>query len=383
MSEKKIKKITDRKLFTSIFSKIFLNHDVFLKKDNEVIAVKFMNYEGGVSTLKIPPGHLPFGQVIVYVDRKTDVVYSHLNFIAQTENDLYTFDTIDIQKMEFLKMENGKIVSESRSENRIGQLYISNIVSDFSMTASLSTNSRRVEYLRQMVINKLSPRYSHVAGVFLGDKKPNPRMDFFQKERRPYFIPEFRQDLIPDKKDQQFFMSTIYGKDSILTKNHLKSEICVPLLYKFMLPFGYIQVNSTEALTEHDYSDIRKLGMSTSMIFTNNSTIIRCADDIMLVGDLSAKGLSIVFRDKPLIKHFKDKSTILFDIFLPENMKATTLACVRNISLTDNNIYRVGCEILNMDSIGEVYYGSHIEAVRGNASVNGNCPPVQTKNQAN
>jgi hypothetical protein len=382
MTEKTIKKITDKKVFNSIFSKIFLNHDVFLKKDKETIPVKFMNYEGGISTLKIPSGYTPFGDVIIFVDRKTDVVYSHMKFVAQITADLYTFDTIDIQKMDFLKMEDGKIVSESRSENRIGQLYISNIVSDFAMIISLSENTRRVEYLHQMITKKLSPRFHHVTAFFMGNRKPNPRMDFFRDERRPYFIPEFKKDFTSDEKDLAFFMPNIYEKDPLLAQNHYKSEICVPLLYKFMLPFGYIQVNSKDALTEKDYSDVRKLGMSTSMIFSSNTTIIKSAGDILLVGDLSMKGLSIVFRDKPLIKHFKDNSTILFDLFLPDNMKATVLASVRNISLTDGNIYRIGCEILNMDSIGEVYYGGYIETIRGKAAVRGECPPVVDVNQA-
>jgi hypothetical protein len=118
------------------------------------------------------------------------------------------------------------------------------------------------------------------------------------------------------------------------------------------------------------------------MIFSNNTTIIKSAGDILLVGDLSMKGLSIVFREKPLIKHFKDNSTILFDLFLPENMKATVLASVKNISLADGNIYRIGCQILNMDSIGEVNYSGYIETARGKANTSDECPPVQDLNQA-
>lgn len=363
MAEKIIKKITDRKLFQSIFLKLFLGKNVLLKTDSETIPVQFMNYEAGIATLKIPSGHDLSGRNIVFIERSKDIVFSHMQLKESKGADNYEFDIIDIQLMEYVKNEeSSKISNEVRAEPRIPQIYLSNLISDFSLSECLKNSVRRVEYLRQEILKKLNLMYPFASVTFIHDKKPNPRMDFFQIERRPYFFPELKSiETNPDNKDHAHYMTNIYPRDLSITDNNLNSEICVPLLYKLMLPFGYIQVNSQKPLTEKDYSAIRKLGMSTSVLFTNDPVIIKSADDIISISDISQNGLGIIFKDKPLIKHFKDNSTILFNVFFPDNKKATLLAIVRHISLVENKIYRVGTEIMNIDPIGEVHYTDYIE----------------------
>jgi hypothetical protein len=367
MAEKIIKKITDRKLFQSIFLKLFLGKNVFLKTDSETIPVQFLNYEAGIATLKIPSGHALSGRNVVFIERAKDVVFSHMQLKESKGADKYEFDIIDIQLMEYVKNDEApKTVNEVRSEPRIPQIYLSNIISDFSLSECLKNSVRRVEYLRQEILKKLNLIYPFASVSFIHDKKPNPRMDFFQNERHPYFLPELKSIEIKNgDKDHAYYMANIYSKDLTLSDNKLNSEICVPLLYKLMLPFGYIQVNSQKPLTEKDYSAIRKLGMSTSVLFTNDPVIIKSADDVISISDISQSGLGIIFKDRPLIKHFKDNSTILFNCCFPDNKKATVLAMVRHISLVENKIYRVGTEILNIDPIGEVYYTDYIESKNG------------------
>jgi hypothetical protein len=365
MAGKIIKKITDRKLFQSIFLKLFLDKNVFLKTDKETIPIQFLNYEAGIATLKIPAGHDLSGTNIVFVERTKDIVFSQMKLKESKGPDKYDFEIIDIQLMEYVKNEEPpKPFTDIRSEPRNAQIYLSNIISDFSLSECLKNSVRRVEYLRQEILKKLNLMYPFASVSFLHDKKPNPRMDFFQNERRPYFFPELKSyETNHDNKDHAYFMTNIYPKDLSITDNKLNSEICVPILYKLMLPFGYIQVNSQKQLTEKDYSAIRKLGMSASVLFTNDPIIIKSADDIISIADISQSGLGIIFKDKPLIKHFKDNSAILFNIIFPDNKKAITLAIVRHISLIENKIYRVGTEILNIDPIGEVNYTDYIESL--------------------
>lgn len=354
-------------MFSSIFLKLFLNNTVNLKKDHETVQVQFLSYDGGIATLKIPPGHDPLGAVVIYLERASDVVYSNMTYIAAIGHDKYTFDALDLQVMEYVKPEEPKpVVEEVRNKQRSGQIYLSDVISDFSLIECLKNNTRRVEYMRDEILKKLSAVYPHSIISFIHDKKPNYRMDFFREVRQPYFYPEFRRPSNPsENRELASFMTNIYDHDYTIVQNHYESEICVPILYKLMMPFGYIQVNSQSPLTEKDYSAIRKLGMSASVIFTNDQRIIRSAGDILAINDMSKNGFGIVFREKPLIKHFRENSMVSFNIYLPENKKASVLAAIRHITLVDNKMYKVGVEIINIDSIGELYYGDYIDMVQG------------------
>ena len=334
----KARSITDKKLFYTIFSKLFINKHVFLKKNDAAVAVQFIDYTEGIATLKIPPGNEPFDHVIVYTNRQDDVVFSHMKFENKISSNVYAFRTSDLQILGIPRHETRYPVAApenqvKRSEPRLSQLYVSNIISDFTLSKCLGDNTRRVEYIRQELSKKMMPSYPFPSIKFINELKNDPRMLFFQDERRPYFIPKFESGDMPDSdQDLKKFMSQIYPHDREMGHERFSSEIAVPMLYKFMLPFGYIQVNEKRQLTGDDYSLIRKIGMSASTIFTNDPHIIKSGQEIVPIVDLSINGLGIIFREKPLIKHFRDKSSIVFNIFLPEKKQATVLAAVRYIS---------------------------------------------------
>lgn len=363
MSDKKLSRIINRSLFNGIFNALFLSRNVFMKKDGETLPVRFLKYDEGISTIEIPPGHDPFAQVVVFVERTNDIVYSNMNYRGTAGGNKYLFDTVDIQVIESVHSDVKKEVSNNRAVNRIGQAYVSSIVSDFSLESSLKNSSRKVEFLRGEITGKVRNRFESVETVFIHDSKLNVRMNYFKQTSRPYFIPEIRKPVNNDEEDLVMYMNTIYAKDYSVSKNRYHSEICVPLLYRMMLPCGYIQINSKETLTDKDYSAIRKLGMSASTIMSNSTSLIKGTDEIMPTADVSSKGLSVIFKNKPLIRHFRDKSSIIFDLTLPDNKKATALSVVRNITLSSCGVYRVGCEIANIDPIGEANYDEFISSI--------------------
>lgn len=367
MADKIIKKITDRSLFNSVFNKLFLGRDVLLKTDQETIPVHFESYDGGMAVLRIPDNHDVTDGCIVFIERQKDIVFSHLNLKSDMKNSRYMFDVVDIQILEKIKKEESP-ANEVRSSPRSGHAYISNIISDFSLIDCLKGSTRRVEYLRSEILKKLNNLYPFSKVFFIHDKRPDYRMEFFQNNRRPYFFPELVKSAAQTgNSDLMHFMTNIQPKDFYLTDNKLTSEICVPILYKLMLPFGYIQINSTGALGDSDYSAIRKLGMTASVLFSNDTSIIKSADDIISISDISETGMGIIFKDKPLIKHFKDDSTILFNVVFSDTRKASILAKVRHITLIENKIYRVGVEVMNIDPIGEVYYSEYVESTGKNS----------------
>lgn len=320
----------------------------------------FVNYYSGVTTLSIQPGHEPFEHAIVFVERGKDIIFANLALRGGAGKDSWQFETIDIQVVEFVGGEKKADVSNQRAESRIGQVYVAALVSDFGIEESLKSSSRKLEFLRGEIIGKMAGRYDNAAAVFLHEKKPNPRMELFRRDPRPYFIPEIRSPISSSEKELAFYMSEVHARDFTIAENRFVSEICVPLLYKLMLPVGYIQVNSKTALTEKDYSAVRKLGMSASTVISNSTTVIRGVEELLPAADVSQGGLSVVFRDKKMLRHFKEKSSVVFDVILPGNKKASMLSSVRNIVMGENQIYRVGCEIANIDPIGEVNYGEFL-----------------------
>jgi hypothetical protein len=60
---------------------------------------------------------------------------------------------------------------------------------------------------------------------------------------------------------------------------------------------------------------------------------------------------------------FKENSLLIFTIFLPGKKQATMLCEVRNISLIKNYVYRIGCEILNIEAMGEVNYSGYLDRI--------------------
>jgi hypothetical protein len=334
-----------------------------MKNNDETFPVKFIKYDAGNTTLEIPRGYGPFTQVIVFVERNRDVVFAHLNFSSQIDQNTYVFETVDIQVVEYVAAGKKPEVNSGRSEARIGQIFVTSIVSDFAIEASLKSAARKLEYLKGEITAKIQDRYDSAVTVFMHEKKPNPRMEYFSRDGAPYFFPELRSPVSTEERALAEYMNDIHARDFALQEKQYRSEICVPLLFKLMLPFGYIQVNSKEPLSQKDFSAIRKLGMSASTVLSNSTTVIKALDELMPAADVSSGGLSIVYRDKSMIRHFCVHSSIVFDVMLPGGKKSSMMAVVRNISQGENGIYRVGCEIKNIDPIGEVNYEEFLSSV--------------------
>ena len=360
MAGKKISRIINRSLFNSIFNTLFLSRRVFLKTDRETFPVTFLNYYSGVTTLSIPSGHASFDHAIVFVERGKDIIFANLSLRGEAGKDTWQFETIDIQVVEFVNGESKTEGVNQRAESRIGQVYVSSLVSDFGIEESLKSSSRKLEFLRDEINAKMKDLYESASTVFMHERKPNPRMEHFRRDGKPYFIPEIRSPIRSDEKELAFYMAEIYARDYTVAENRFASEICVPLLYKLMLPVGYLQVNSKTPLTEKDYFAVRKLGMSASTVISNSTTVIRGVEELLPASDVSQGGMSVVFREKTMLRHFKEKSSVVFDVILPGNKKASMMSVVRNIVMGENQIYRVGCEIANIDPIGEVNYGEFL-----------------------
>lgn len=359
-------KITEKKQIYEIFKTRFMAGKIFIKTTELNIQVESFEFIDGVVAITGPFENEKVNSVIFYVRNGDEVIFSHAVLISKNESGALSYEPLDIQITQIPRKEERKSVAPI-DKAETAPIYISNIISDFTVHECLNLSRKKVDLIKDELLKKLQVTYPDSDIVFLNDKSNDPRMFYFKNKRKPYFIKNVSdaedQEKVDHDEDIKYYKTYIQPKDPLSLKAKTTSEIGVPLLYKMMMPFGYIKSASFKYLDDEDFSVIRKFGMSASTVYTNDRQMITSSNDIIAVTDLSMSGLGIFFKEKVLIKHFKENSLIIFTIFLPDKKQATMLCEVKNIALIKNYVYRIGCEILNIESLGEVYYSEYIEGL--------------------
>lgn len=354
MKSESVKNITDRNTLSDLYSSLFIGRDVFLKSDGINIKVNFVKFNNGKIYLDIPVEHFDTKRTAIYTRNIEEVAYSHIIPVGMEEN-YYVFET-----------EGSQIFFAPRKEKRIQmeaapgkKTVISQLISNFVIKESLIQNQSRVDWLRHEISGKISEEYSHIKVFFLGDKNSDSRMSWIMDDRDTIFIRDINSG---SETGMSSYMNNIYYHDTELPDRNIVSEITVPLLYKMMMPFGYIQVNHSSPLTEEDLFMIKRLGMAFSESISKDNTLFTPSEDTITISDLSFKGLGIVFKEQSLAKHFREDALVIFTAYLPENNIASILCRVANITLS-GKWYRVGCSIENIDSEGDAHYGKFLQTV--------------------
>ena len=356
-----IKKITDKKTLEDLYDQLFMKRDVYLKANELNIHIKFLKYEDNRVHLKIENDQYTFISSIIYIRNNEELIFSQVTPVSQNDN-IFIFDTENIQIINAPRKEERKRIDSSKADQHV---YISNIVSDFVINDCLSQENKKVDHIKWELSNKLDEKFTNTKVFFSNEKSSDLRMKYFSSNRKPFFIPDINDDSLFEKSDDnKFYKEVIYNKDLDLISENFISEISLPVLFKMMIPFGYIQVNSKSPLDDTEFSFLKKLGVSTSELLSKDNSLIKTSNDKLTITDLSMSGMGIVFKDRVLIKHFKDNSYIYFVIYMPDEKQASVLCLVRNINIIKNNIYRIGCEIENFDPIGEVNYSEFLEKVQ-------------------
>ncbi len=358
-------KITEKSRMEGVIQTRFIDGKIFIKTDELNIQVESFSFKNGDVIVGVPEVDERSKRVIFYVRDNDDVVFSHAAFKSRDEKGMLIYNPLDVQILPMPRKEVRKSVVPSGGN--ASPVYISNIISDFSIIESLNLSKKKTELIKDELLKKMHAVYHNSEIIFLNDKSKDPRMLFFNKKRKPYFIKNIRDiddaEKVNSDEDLKYYKTYIFQKDSSAGINRAVSEIGVPLLYKMMMPFGYVKITSLDELSDEDFSAVRKFGMSASTACTNDKHLIMSHDDKIAVTDLSPGGLGIFFKEKVLIKHFRENALIIFTIFLPEKKQATLLCEVKNIALIKNYVYRIGCEILNIEALGEVYYTEYIEGL--------------------
>lgn len=361
-------RITEKDLISETFETRFINGKIFIKSSDLNIEAESFSYKNGVISLSSSKVDSSLNSVMLYVRDGDEVIFSRARFLRDCGDGVFEYEPLDIQILQMPRKEERRSVG-SVEKPETAHIYISNIISDFTINDCISSSRRRVDIIKDELLKKLQNVYSNSDIVFLNERVKDFRMLWLKKERKPLYIKNIKDTDDPAKTgadaDLRYYKTYILPGEMAGLRGKMVSEICVPLLYKMMMPFGYVKAASMAELSEQDFSTIRKFGMSASTVYTNDKQIITSSEDRIPVTDLSISGMGIFFKEKVLIKHFKEESLIIFTLFLPDKKQATMLCEVKNISLIKNYIYRIGCEILNIEALGEVNYTEYLEGVSG------------------
>jgi hypothetical protein len=190
-------------------------------------------------------------------------------------------------------------------------------------------------------------------------------MKHFLVSWTPIFIPELaaaRND--SSNKDARFYLTDIYAKDyKLASQKEFISEVSVPIVYKNMVPYGYIQVNNLKPMDSNHFTVMKRFAVMINEFFLKENLFVPSKEKF-IVNDLSSKGIGIVFRDRRLMRFFLKDSHLIIELTLPDSNKVTMRVNVRNTIFNDSGIIKVGMEVVNIDAISEVNYDEYLDTLK-------------------
>jgi hypothetical protein len=361
MDNKSITTYTDKESFEKIFNDYYAKFQPFLKTKESGIRIEFINYSEGNAAFKIKDQKDLAENCIIYTrnDNTNDSIFSLLKFLKKEERDVYVFSPVKIQIVSTPREEERKILNPKN--NPAERLFIINMISEFIIINNLEHDKKKISQIENIIKIKLDKTFQHIRFYFIHQGK-DPRMECFKNNIAPIFIPD--KDREPDdkyKESHRLYINEIYPNDSSLKNNgKFISEISVPIIYNMKIPYGYLQVNSSEPFTESSMPVIKKMAAIINELLRKNG-IFPQAEEKLIVFDMSKNGLSVIFKNKQCIKYFNENQLVYFDLLLPENKKTNILATVKHITIT-GSVYKVGCSFMELDALSEIYYNEYLES---------------------
>lgn len=345
-----VRHITDKSKLHYIFNEYFINHNVMMKVPGVNISVKVVKFENDRIHISLTDPQLRNQASAIYSRHDDQIYYSHIIHHG-IEGELVIFEPEGVLVYNASRKEERK-----RINGNAQKALISGIISTSVIEESFRNNKSRVEWIRSEISAKLEERFENIRVFFLNDKKWDSRMNWVLQERKPVFIPviNLKQEG-RDSAEYAKYMNDIYYTDPLVKEGGFNSEIIVPLLYLGMIPFGYVQINGPAALSEEALSYAKRMGLAFSESVSKDGLLFRPSEDSMMIVDLSPSGIGILFRERSLIRHFREEGYIMFTVFMPENKQASMLCRVMNINYMAD-FFRVGCMIESIDPSGDMNY---------------------------
>jgi len=291
------------------------------------------------------------------------LIYAHLKVAEKQEEDLYLFFPIKIQIISSARKEDRQSIDAAGAGKNI--LYVSSIMSDFIIENSLAMSLKQVDRVKEIIRFDLEKYFQHIKVYLINEGMSDVRMKYFRDNITPLFVPSINK--VPPKHEEKtrYYINNVYARDYYLkNRKQFISEIAVPILFRTKIPYGYVQVNNSTPFNESALTVIKRTAIIAEELF-NKEGIFPLTEVRLLVSDVSKSGIGIVFRERRFVRFFKEKSLVFFDLILPDKKKASVLAVVRNITLLENKIIKVGCEIKELDALSEANYDEFLQSAEG------------------
>jgi hypothetical protein len=355
-----IKTVTDKSQFEMILVNFFRGKEVFLKTKSGNLKIQFLGFNDSRVAFRIPfVKNIP-ETIIIFTRHNYNTIYASLNTIENNE-DTFIFLPVKFQ-----------IIAETRKEDRTQTqadtagrniVYMANVMSDFAMKHELTVNHRKVDNIREIIEFDLKKQFERIRLYFISEGKLDVRMKYIIENGMPIHIMDLNSPPDPKReKAYNSYINEVYLRDQrLVNAKEFVSEVTVPFLFKNMIPFGYLQVNSTQSISEGLFSVVKRAGVIINELFKKEKLFV-LENDRFIVSDMSKGGLGVVFKDRRQIRFFRQDSVICFDLLLPTSKKASMGGIVRNITFLDNGIIKAGIQIKDIDALSEVNYDEYLES---------------------
>ena len=356
-----IQTITDRSAFDRIFYDNLPGGDIFLKTSNGNLKIAFMGYTGGQIAFRIPYIKSMPDTALVFARRTETTIYVELKTIEKQEAEVFVFSPIKVQLIHAARTE-GRAAVSGEGKNL---MFISRIASDFNLSDSVALEKKKTAFVRDKVLSDLKKIFPDVIVHFSSEEMFDQRTIFFNEHaNQPIYIEDITKPPAADPSGMfAFYREFIYSKEQFNMKRRgFISEISVPILYRGMIPFGFITVYSTATLNPSAIQILTRAAALSAQMMVKGGVIREVCMERLLVSDISRGGIGIVFRDRKFVRYFKEKRTASFDLILGDGSQIPMSVIVRNISLLENKIIKVGCALKMVDEAHRAAYDAYIAA---------------------
>lgn len=353
-----IKTITNQHDIEKVLNGFFVNNDVYVKTKNGNLGVQFVGVNSNEVAIKLPYIKNIAENVLIFSRRNGNTVYVNLKLVEkQGEND-FVFTPIKMQII-YAERSEARVNVSGSDEKKI--LFISNIISDFMVENDLERAVKTVDRIKTMIISKIGKYTERIKIFFINEGGSDTRLKHFIENKNPYIIESFNEEeRNTDKSFFGYYKTNIYNSDYyLINRKNLISEAAVPILLRDSMTIGYILANNSRALNDNFKNILVKLAKEANSMFLKNR-IIAPQMEKLLVTDISTSGLSIAFKERKYIRLFKEKSLAMFNLIIPGNIIIEMLVEIKNITLLENKIFKVGCMIKKIPDYSKGIYNEFL-----------------------
>lgn len=352
-----IKTVTDKGQFQFILDNFFKDHQVFIKTNSGSISLQYLGYSEGNVAFRIPHVKSIPENVVVFTRHKDHTIYLSMRHVERSE-DTFVFIPIKFQILSESRKEDRKLVHIEGGKSII---YMNNLINDYIIERGLSTADKKIDKIKEIAEFELKKKFDHVKIVFIHEAKSDIRLKHVLTVSKTIFISNLNVNPDPgSEEDFNYYINNIYKADiSLSSRNQYVSEVTVPIFYNGLIPYGYIQVNSSLPISDGMAEVCRRMSIVVDQLLKKNA-IFFPLETKFLVADLSTNGIGFVFREKKFLRYFQENSKVSFDIMLPTRKKVFMGALIRNINFMENNVIKIGCELSSMDETSRANYDEFI-----------------------